>query len=175
MMLSISSKMHIFHLYNLLWSEYSNLLPIFFNWVAWLLSFENSLYNLDTGFLVRYINLPIFPPSCGLYFHSFNSVFQIEVVSLAEVKFISFFLWTMFFFFFSIHSSLPPSLPSSLLPSLPSFFHWVFIAAPGLSLVVASGGYSSLRCAGFPLWWLLLLRSMDSRRVGLSNCGMRAQ
>ena len=33
---------------------------------------------------------------------------------------------------------------------------WVFVAAHGLSLVVASGGYSSLRCKGFSLWWLLV-------------------
>ena len=52
---------------------------------------------------------------------------------------------------------------------------WVFIAVYGLSLVVASGGYSSLRCAGFSLWWLLLLQSMGSRRVGFSSCGTRAQ
>ena len=43
---------------------------------------------------------------------------------------------------------------------------WVFVASLGLSLVAASGGFSSLRCAGFSLWWLLLLRSMGSRRVG---------
>ena len=29
----------------------------------------------------------------------------------------------------------------------------------GFSLVVASGGYSSLRCRSFSLWWLLLLQS----------------
>ena len=34
--------------------------------------------------------------------------------------------------------------------------HWVFVAAHGLSLVVASGGYSSLWCAGFSLRWLLI-------------------
>ena len=45
----------------------------------------------------------------------------------------------------------------------------------GLSLVVASGGYSSLRCAGFSLRWLLLLWSMGSRHVGLSSCGTQAQ
>ena len=39
---------------------------------------------------------------------------------------------------------------------------WVFIAACGLSLVVASGGYSSLRCTGFSLWWLLLFCSTGS-------------
>ena len=48
---------------------------------------------------------------------------------------------------------------------------WVFVAACGLSLIVVSGGYSSLRCAGFSLWWLLLLWSTGSRRVGFSSCG----
>ena len=52
---------------------------------------------------------------------------------------------------------------------------WVFVAVRGLPLVVASGGYSSLQCAGFSLRWLLLVRSMGSRRVGFSSCGMRAQ
>ena len=52
---------------------------------------------------------------------------------------------------------------------------WVFVAARGLSLVAASGGYSSLWCAGFSLRWLLLLRSMGSRRGGFSSCGMWAQ
>ena len=51
---------------------------------------------------------------------------------------------------------------------------WVFVAARGLSLVVASRGYSSLRCAGFSLWWLLLLRSTGSRCTGFSSCGSRA-
>ena len=37
------------------------------------------------------------------------------------------------------------------------FLHWVFVAVRGLSLVVASGGYSSLRCAGFSLQWLLFV------------------
>ena len=44
----------------------------------------------------------------------------------------------------------------------------------GFSLVVASGGYSSLRHAGFSLWWLLLLRSTGSRRMGFRSCGSRA-
>ena len=45
----------------------------------------------------------------------------------------------------------------------------------GLSLVAVSGGYASLRCAGFSLQWLLLLRSTSSRRVGFSGCGTWAQ
>ena len=55
------------------------------------------------------------------------------------------------------------------------WLHWFFVAARGLSLVAASGGYSSLRCTGFSLWWLLLLRSTGSRYVGFSNCSMWAQ
>ena len=59
------------------------------------------------------------------------------------------------------------------------WLHWVFVAAHrlslvaahGLSLVTASGGYSSFRCAGFSLWWLLLLPSTGSRRTGFSSCG----
>ena len=43
---------------------------------------------------------------------------------------------------------------------------WVFVAVRGLSLVAVSRGYSSLQCAGFSLWWLLLLRSTGSRCTG---------
>ena len=53
-------------------------------------------------------------------------------------------------------------------------FIYLFLAACGLSLVVASGGYSLLWCTGFSLRWLLLLRSTGSRRVGFSSCGSRA-
>ena len=57
----------------------------------------------------------------------------------------------------------------------------------GLSLVAASGGHSSSRCAGLSLSRLLLLWSTGSRRAGsvvvahrlqtrrLSSCGSRAQ
>ena len=55
------------------------------------------------------------------------------------------------------------------------WLRWVFIAAHRLSLVVASGSYSSLQCAGFSLQWLLLLQSMGSRHAGFSSCGTRAQ
>ena len=54
------------------------------------------------------------------------------------------------------------------------WLRWVFVAACGLSLVVASGGYSSLQCAGFSLQWLLLLRNTGSRCAGFSSCGSRA-
>ena len=75
------------------------------------------------------------------------------------------------------------SICSDILPIIILFYflfiyfwlRWVFVAVCSLSLVVASGGYSSLRCAGFSLWWLLVLRSTGSRHVGFGSCGMRAQ
>ena len=51
---------------------------------------------------------------------------------------------------------------------------WVFVVARGLSLVVASGGYSSLWCAGFSLRWLLLLWSTGSRCTDFSSFGLWA-
>ena len=50
------------------------------------------------------------------------------------------------------------------------WLQWVFVAASGLSLVEASGGYSLLQCLGFSLRWLLLW-STDSRRTGFSSRG----
>ena len=52
---------------------------------------------------------------------------------------------------------------------------WVFVAVHGFFLVVASRGYSSLRCMGFLLWWLLLLWIMGSRCASFSSCGGWAQ
>ena len=43
---------------------------------------------------------------------------------------------------------------------------WVFVSVWGLSLVVASGGHSSSRCAGLSSSQPLLLRSTGSRRAG---------
>ena len=43
---------------------------------------------------------------------------------------------------------------------------WVFVSVRGPSLVVASGGHSSSRCAGLSLSRLLLLRGTGSRRAG---------
>ena len=42
----------------------------------------------------------------------------------------------------------------------------MFVSVRGLSLVAASGGHSSSRCAGLSLPWPLLLRSTGSRRAG---------
>ena len=43
---------------------------------------------------------------------------------------------------------------------------WVFVSVQGLSLVAASGGHSSSRCAGRSLSRPLLLQSTGSRRAG---------
>ena len=43
---------------------------------------------------------------------------------------------------------------------------WVFVSVRGLSLVAASGGHSSSRCAGLSLSRPLLLRSTGARRAG---------
>ena len=43
---------------------------------------------------------------------------------------------------------------------------WVFASVPGLSVAAASGGHSSLQCAGPSLSRPLLLRSTGSRRAG---------
>ena len=87
------------------------------------------------------------------------------------------------------HSNLDMKWPWTLLDNILLFFaflkntciyfiyfwlRWVFVAAHGLSLVAASRGYSSLWCTGFSMRWLLLLRSMGSRRTGFSSCGMQA-
>ena len=81
-------------------------------------------------------------------------------------------------------ASLPPPLQASAQspgaqggsPDLLVFFFfnlfiyfwlcWVFVPVRGLSLVVASGGHSSSRCAGLSLSRPLLLRSTGSRRTG---------
>ena len=58
------------------------------------------------------------------------------------------------------------------------FIFWlrcVFVAACRLSLVAASGGYSSLWCVGFSMRWLLLLPGTGSRHGGFSSCGSQAQ
>ena len=52
------------------------------------------------------------------------------------------------------------------------WLHWIFVAAHGISLVVAN--HSSLWCVVL-LRWLVLLRSTGSRHAGFSSCGMWAQ
>ena len=46
------------------------------------------------------------------------------------------------------------------------WLRWVFVSTRALSLVVARGGHSSSRCAGFSLSRPVLLRGTGSRRAG---------
>ena len=67
-----------------------------------------------------------------------------------------------------------PNLSDSCAKTVQFFFNlfiyfwlcWVFVSVRGLSLVVASGGHSSSRCAGLSLSRPLLFRSTGSRRAG---------
>ena len=88
------------------------------------------------------------------FFTSAMSPFIVfDSLQISSLSFISFFLILFFIYF---------------------WLRWVFVAECGPSLVAASGGSFLLRCAGFSLWWLLLLQSMGSRCAGFSSCGVWA-
>ena len=107
---------------------------------------KSSLNILDTRPLSDNMICKFFLPLCGFFFHFIDSA-----------------LWcTKVLFLFKIISFIY------------FWLHWVFIGVHRLSLVVASGSYSSLQCAGFSLQWLLLLQSTGSRCVGFSSCGSQA-
>ena len=92
-----------------------------------------------TSVIVLFISVCLFFNSSRcLFFNSSRSLLNISCIFLIFSNlFIYFYLW----------------------------LSWVFVAVHGLSLVVASGGYSSLQCTGFSFWWLLFLRSMGYRRA----------
>ena len=54
-----------------------------------------------------------------------------------------------------------------------TFLFLKFMAASGLSLVAAGGGYSSLPCAGLSLRWPLLLRRTGSRCTDHTRHGLQ--
>ena len=73
------------------------------------------------------------------------------------------------FLFFKLYSLVVFFIPLFLLFIYLFIYFWlcwVFVSVQGLSLVVASGGHSSSRCAGLSLSGPLLLRSTSSRRAG---------
>ena len=80
---------------------------------------------------------------------------------------------------FAYQSLSLSSLPSDSQLFFKNFWlRWAFGAVCGLSLVVVSGGYSSWRCSGLSLRWLLWLPSTGSRHTasvavvhGLSSHG----
>ena len=80
------------------------------------------------------------------------------------------FHWTIFLFLCQYHTVLITVAFFFLIYLFYFWLCWVFATVRGLSLVAVSRGYSSLWCAGFSLWWLLLLHSTGSRHVGFSSC-----
>ena len=97
----------------------------------------------------------------GQSFHLFKSFYMPIINSIA------FLLWSGVV---SMYKLLPIVLFLFLFFKIYLFIYfwlcWVFVSVRGLSLVVASGGHSSLRCAGFSLSRPLLLRSTGSRHAG---------
>ena len=58
------------------------------------------------------------------------------------------------------------SISSTFFRFIYFWLHWIFAAVSGLSLVVASGGYSLLQCSG-----LLIVVASLVRKHGLWNAG----
>ena len=69
----------------------------------------------------------------------------------------------LFFFFFELCFSF---LKMYFILFIYFWLCWVFISVRGLSLVAASGGHSSSRCAGLSLSRPFFLWSTGSRRTG---------
>ena len=103
----------------------------------------------------------------------FVLIFCLAILLIIESEILKFLLLLKCLFFLSVLSNF--FFIKLFILFIYFWLHWVFVAARGVSLVVVSGGYSSLQCAGFSLRWLLLLWSMGSRRAGFGSCSMQAQ
>ena len=83
----------------------------------------------------------------GIWIHEALRIFKtLKVFCIIVHNLLKFYLFIYFIFYF--------------------WLCWVLVSVQGLSLVVASGGHSSLRCAGLSLSRPLLLGSTGSRRAG---------
>ena len=113
-----------------------------------------------------------------LGFKAFTTLDSCSHSCLAPENFL--YLWPtqlniLFYFILLFHFTLKWIL-SNLLKFI-YFIYFIFgcvgssLLHVGFALVAASGGYSSMRCTGFSLWWLLLLWSTGSRHAGFSSCG----
>ena len=137
--------------------------------------------NAATNILLHiswYMCLRIFlryMPRGGIAKMSITCMFNFTLACLMPKDFLFFSFFLSFFFFF--------------------WLHWVFFAVHGLSLVVASGGYSLLWCMGFHCSGFSCCgaRALDAQasavaarrlnscstwaleHMGFSSCGTRAQ
>ena len=105
-----------------------------------------------------------------------STVIQFYLFIYIHIYIFLFFRFFSLMGYYKILSVVPCALPQIPVGYLLLFFFlnfiyfyfwllWVFLAAHRLSLVAASGGCSSLRCAGFLLPWPLLW-STGSRHTG---------
>ena len=124
-------------------------------------SLEKCLFSSSAHFLIVFFCLLL---SC------MSSLYALDINRLGDIRFANIcshsvgYLFILLIAFFNYYFLF-----------IYVWLHWVFVAARRLSLVVVSGGYSSFWCAGFSLWWLLLLQSTGSRHMGFSSCGTWAQ
>ena len=105
--------------------------------------------------------LPFYTIGCVLWC---TDVLNFDVVQSSIFAFVActfFFLHEQFFFFKEFLY-----LFIYLFTFIYFWLCWVFVSVQGLSLIAASGGHSSSRCAGLSLLLPLLLRSTGSRRAG---------
>ena len=104
---------------------------------------------------------------CGFYVWLLSFSMFSRFIHVVQVPVLHSFLWLIFRYIDTPHFVYPLIILINLLLILFIYFwlHWVFVAACRLSLVAVSGAYSSLRCAGFTLQWLVLW-STGSRRAG---------
>ena len=104
-----------------------------------------------------------FPLWVGTVLSTFSLIFHIPLYleCCCTLRYFLIFVLSSFFFFLNIGFFF-------FLIYLYIYFWlcWVFVSVRGLSLVAASGGHSSSRCAGLSLSRPLLLRSTSSRRAG---------
>ena len=122
---------------------------------------RNYFYHLDIGHILHQKTLFLIPQVLP-FFSTANPSLCCNVENTTQQK-----TGNVLFFLLIDHSHVLLSIFFFLAGGL----CWVFVATRGLSLVAVNGVYSSLWCACFSLWWLLLLRSTDSRHTGFSSCG----
>ena len=136
---------------------------------------KKKIPSIAPGIIVSIItinSIEYFPMSLGIFklknIHSGSLEFHCEI-------YFTILLLKMQGFFPTINNTLFCFVNKFIYLFVYFWLHWVFVAACGLSLVVASGGYSLLWCAGSSLRCLLLLWSTGSRHASFSSYGSRAQ